>query len=192
VNEVRDELVGGDDELAEWARARGAEFFLKQDQSVAPSLAEVSRWINSHPDYTASAKYQFLGAADYPLVAYAHAHSHVVVTHERPEESRKRVKIPNVCLGLGVEYTNIFAVLRRERARFVLTKALPERDGAATPRSTSKGGCRPNIDSRIRNWVMLRVDWGAFSGRPAGAAWSCGHRPAPAAKGTKHAWSRSA
>ncbi len=125
VNEVRDELVGGDDELAEWARARGAEFFLKQDQAVAPSLAEVSRWVNTHPEYTPPAKYQFLGAADYSLVAYAHAHGHVVVTHERPEESRKRVKIPNVCLGLGVEYTNIFAVLRRERARFVLTKPAP-------------------------------------------------------------------
>jgi hypothetical protein len=58
--------------------------------------------------------------ADYYLVAQALAGAHTVVTHERPENSVHRVKIPNVCLGLRVRFINPFEMLRRERARFVL------------------------------------------------------------------------
>lgn len=125
VNEVRDELVGGDDELAEWARAKGSDFFQKQDSSVAPSLALIARWIHDHEEYLPTAKFTFLEVADYPLIAYAHAHKHVVVTHERPESSKKKVKIPSVCLATGVEYTSVYSMLRRERARFVLDGPLP-------------------------------------------------------------------
>lgn len=121
INEVRDELVGGSDELAEWARARGSEFFMRQDQAVAASLALVARWVQSHPDYTPAAKSTFLQVADFVLVAYAHAHGHEVVTHERHENSIKKVKIPSVCLALGVPYSNPFQMLKRERARFVLS-----------------------------------------------------------------------
>ena len=121
INEVRDELVGGSDELADWARARGSDFFMRQDQAVAPSLSLVAGWVQSHPDYTRAAKSTFLQVADFVLVAYAHAHDHEVVTHERHENSVKKVKIPSVCLALGVPYSNPFQMLKRERARFVLS-----------------------------------------------------------------------
>lgn len=120
INEVRDELVGGNDELADWARDRGPELFRRQDETVAPSLAQVANWVQANQNYFAAAKFNFLQTADYPLIAYAHAHEHIIVTHERPEDSRKKVKIPNVCLAVNVEYVSVFAMLRRERAKFVL------------------------------------------------------------------------
>lgn len=99
IYEVRDELLGWQDELSDWARDQGESFFRRQDASVAASFGLVASWVQGHSEYTASAKYTFLQAADFALVAYAHAYGHEVVTHERPENSKKRVKIPNVCLA---------------------------------------------------------------------------------------------
>jgi hypothetical protein len=65
-------------------------------------------------------RWAFLQVADYYLVAQAHAHHHVVVTHEVVSPSMKRIKIPNACLGMGVRYLTPFEMLRTERARFVL------------------------------------------------------------------------
>ncbi len=56
----------------------------------------------------------------YYLVAHAHAHGHVVVTHEVVVHSTKKIKIPNACIGLGVKCMTPYEMLRAERARFVL------------------------------------------------------------------------
>jgi hypothetical protein len=48
------------------------------------------------------------------------ADGHVVVTHEVPANTAKRIKIPNVCIGLGLRFMTPYEMLRRERARFVL------------------------------------------------------------------------
>lgn len=62
----------------------------------------------------------FLQAADYYLVGHALARGDTVVTLEIASTSLKRVKIPNVCIPLGVPCINPFEMLRRERATFVL------------------------------------------------------------------------
>ena len=62
----------------------------------------------------------FLNAADYYLVAHAHADDHIVVTHEVPSPSTKKIKIPDACIGLGVKCVSPFTMLRTERARFIL------------------------------------------------------------------------
>jgi hypothetical protein len=46
-----------------------------------------------------------------------------VVTHEVPSPSIKRIKIPNVCIGLTVKCMTPYEMLRAERARFVLGPA---------------------------------------------------------------------
>jgi len=71
-------------------------------------------------EWLMTAKSLFLQIADYYLVAQALAGSHVVVTHEQPQNSVNRIKIPNVCIECGVKYINPFEMLRREQARFVL------------------------------------------------------------------------
>jgi len=70
--------------------------------------------------YDPAAVSTFLQVADYYLVAHAMAHSLTVVTHEVPADSKKRVKIPNACIGLGIKCMTPYEMLRLERARFVL------------------------------------------------------------------------
>ena len=79
------------DDLAQWAAARGAAFFVRPDQALLASLAKVSAWAASQR-YDAAAVNLFLSNADCFLVAHGLAHGHVVVTHERPSNSTKRIK----------------------------------------------------------------------------------------------------
>lgn len=123
VVEVRAELEAGNDELADWAAAqRRKGFFLDATLQVASALARIRQWVAAS-SYIPAAQASFLGAADSSLIAYAKAHGYDLVTHEVRGNSRKRIKIPNVCDGFGVECVTPFEMLRRERARFVLPTA---------------------------------------------------------------------
>jgi hypothetical protein len=119
IEKIGDEIQAGADELADWAGARGEGFFLKPDAALLPALASVSAWATSQ-QYEPAAVNTFLQVADYYLVAHASAHQHTVVTHEIAAKSKKKIKIPDVCIGLGIKCMTPFEMLRRERARFVL------------------------------------------------------------------------
>jgi len=119
IEKVGDEINAGDDELAVWASKRGPEFFLKPDTVILPALASVSTWVTSQK-YEPAAVNTFLQLADYYLVAYALAHKHIVVTHEIVSTSRKKIKIPDVCIGMNIKCMTPFEMLRHERARFIL------------------------------------------------------------------------
>ena len=119
IEKVRGELIAGDDELSTWAQARGEDFFLPPDSAILSSLATVSTWASGGM-YEAAAVSTFLQVADYYLVAHAHAHRFIVVTHEVVSDSKKKIKIPNACIGLGVTVMSPYEMLRIERARFVL------------------------------------------------------------------------
>lgn len=119
IEKVGDELKAGDDDLAEWTKERGDEFFLQPNPEVLVALGTVADWV-TRQSYEPTAIDTFLQVADFYLVAQALAGVHAVVTHEIPSPSKKRIKIPNVCIGLGVKCLTPFDMLRRERARFVL------------------------------------------------------------------------
>lgn len=120
IDKVADELVAGDDDLADWAKARGATFFLPPDGPIVPALARVSAWANSQ-NFERAAIATFLQVADYWLVAHAFALRCIVVTHEVPADTVRKIKIPNACIGLAIPCINPYEMLRRERARFVLS-----------------------------------------------------------------------
>jgi hypothetical protein len=119
IEKVGDEIEAGQDELSVWATARGPAFFLKPDAPLLGALASVSTWTTVQ-GYDPAAVNTFLQVADYYLVAHALAHGHTVVTHEVPSSSIKKVKIPNVWIGLGVKCMTPYEMLRVERAKFVL------------------------------------------------------------------------
>jgi len=121
VEKVGEELIAGADDLALWASQRGSAFFLEPpDPGIVAALSTVSQWVMGR-GYDPSACATFLSAADYYLVGHALAEQCVLVTHERgAAESRKRVKIPDVCGAVGVEVITPFDMLRREGARFQL------------------------------------------------------------------------
>jgi hypothetical protein len=119
VEKVGDELQAKDDELAKWASKLGAKFFLPPDDSVVRSLKKVAEWVGAQA-YEQATVSSFMKGADLYLVAQAHARGDILVTHERQSNEVKRVKIPNVAIGLGISHMNPFEMLRREGARFVL------------------------------------------------------------------------
>lgn len=119
IEKVGDEIAAGADELTTWAAQRGDGFFLKPDAGTLPALASVSNWATGQR-YEPAAVNTFLQVADYYLVAQALALRHTVVTHEIPSPSTKKIKIPNVCIGLGLKVMTPYEMLRVERARFVL------------------------------------------------------------------------
>jgi len=119
IERVGTEILAGTDELANWAKDKGAEFFLPPDAEVIASLQQVAAWANAS-NYRPAGINEFLGNADSYLVAHAHAHSHIVVTHERIEQGLKRIKIPAACAAMNVKCMNPFEMLRIEHATFVL------------------------------------------------------------------------
>ena len=116
---VLDELRAQNDDLTEWAETRGDDFFLKPDNAVDSAIFRVSDWANNQ-QYTRNSIETFLRVADYRLVAQALGQDWIVVTHELPSMSVKKIKIPNACEGLGISYMNPFEMLRREKARFIM------------------------------------------------------------------------
>jgi hypothetical protein len=119
IEKVGDELQAIADSLSQWAEARGPTFFVAPDSSVFPALSRVSEWATSQ-QYDAAAVSTFLQVADYYLVAQALAGNHAVVTHEIASGSKRKIKIPDVCIGLGIKCVSPYQMLRSERAQFVL------------------------------------------------------------------------
>lgn len=90
-------------------------------------MTTVSQWVSSQ-QYQPAAVSGFFQDADYYLIACALAHGHTLVTHEVASDGVRRVKIPNVCIGVSVKCMTPFEMLRREHARFVLSGS-----GGGTP-----------------------------------------------------------
>lgn len=121
IERIRDELARGNDRLVEWATALPPAFFQSPQAGTLAALPRVSGWVEAQPNYERQAIAEFLSCADYWLVAEALARGWIVVTHEvSAPGSRKRVKLPDVCAGMGVAHTSPFQMLEDEGARFVL------------------------------------------------------------------------
>lgn len=118
IDKVADEIFAGEDELTQWAKSNPS-LFLKTDTKVVSTFGQVSEWVNNQ-SYEPAAVNTFLQLADFYLVAHALAGSYTVVTHEIPANSIKRVKIPNVCAGLSLNFVTPYQMLRHEKANFVL------------------------------------------------------------------------
>ena len=109
------------DNVAKWASDidsgdRRGKLFLSSQKAV-DGMQEVTSWVDK-TDYEMAAKEEFFSVADYYLVAYAKQEKQIVVTEEIFSSGKKKIKIPNVCKGLGIEFINTFDMLRRECVRF--------------------------------------------------------------------------
>lgn len=119
IDKIADEITAGADELVDWMTDHGSGLFRKTDSHIATQFSAVSTWVMSQ-NYEAAAINTFLQVADFYLIVHALADNHVVVTHEIPSNSIKRIKIPNVCIGLNLRFMTPYEMLRREKANFVL------------------------------------------------------------------------
>lgn len=118
ITQVRDELL--DDVIRPWVNAQSADFFLSEDASVALKIGELMEWVNTL-QLLDSVILDFVDSADMYLVAHALAHGHTVVTWEKSApESKKSIKIPDVCGAFDVRCVEPHVMLRELQARFVL------------------------------------------------------------------------
>jgi hypothetical protein len=120
VERCAQEVLAGGDELSNWMRAQAAGFAIKPTADDQTALQTVSRWVTS-AGYRQGASAEFLSAGDYFLVAQALSRGYTVVTQEEPAPlSQKKIKIPDACNAVGVQWMSPFRMLRVEGARFNL------------------------------------------------------------------------
>lgn len=100
---------------------KGNNLFLKPDQHLPSALKMVTDCISSQK-FEKQAINDFLQTADYYLIAYAHKDHYTIVTHEGRSDSTKKIKIPNICVKLDIEFMNPFEMLFKEKARFILER----------------------------------------------------------------------
>lgn len=67
IPKVRDELLAGTDQLADWAKAQGHGLFLPPDDALPGSLATVSEWVRRQ-GYSEAVVTAFLDGADYCII----------------------------------------------------------------------------------------------------------------------------
>lgn len=121
VGKVRDELRQKNDELKKWAMQIPKGFFIAPTSTTGAYTAQLVKWANgSH--FTSVAIADFEDSADLLLVAQARELGYTVVTHEtRDDLSKKRVKIPNACVELGVPWITPIEYFRAEGLKLIST-----------------------------------------------------------------------
>ena len=119
IDRVRQELLRGNDELADWVTGEFSGSFVSTDSDdVIESYREVMTWAQQQAQYTEAAKAEFARVADGWLVAYARARNCTLVTREHfTPDAKARIKIPNACRALGVSTIDTFAMMRALRVR---------------------------------------------------------------------------
>ena len=103
--EVRKEIDKTDDELSECVKSR-PHFFVEPDAVVQKDLIDI---LAKFPRLVDSTKQR--SVADPWVIAHAKATSAIVVTKEEVTNSRKRIKIPDVCKALGIQCMDDFQFL---------------------------------------------------------------------------------
>lgn len=121
IDYVRQELLRGNDELAEWVKNEVPNefFFDTQEDDTRKKYREIILWVQRNPQFFDLAKAGFAAAADGWLLAYAQVKNLVVVTQEQlSPDARKTVPIPNVCEQFGIEYEDTFFMLKTLGVKF--------------------------------------------------------------------------
>lgn len=111
---IKDEILAGEGDLVAWARAQPDSFWLTDTDDVVSAMRDVAVWTNDRDrQYRREAVDEFFSSADFKLVAHAIAADATLVTRERPApESKKKIKIPDVCNAFDVAWTDPFSLYR--------------------------------------------------------------------------------
>lgn len=119
VDPIGRELRKGDDELAGWVKERmKSDWFIPvEDEETQRAFTRIVNWVSSWP-FTQPAKDKFLDCGDPWLIAKTLVLNATVVTSEIYEpNTKKKVKIPNVCQAFDIPFVNTFDMLSQMGAR---------------------------------------------------------------------------
>lgn len=111
---VKSEIDHGNDELTIWMRNNAAQgFYLPIDSEVLAKYSETQNWATTNPLFTPSARSEYATVADAYIVATAAAKNMTLVTYETSDPMcKRRVKIPDACIAIGVRYCDLNTALR--------------------------------------------------------------------------------
>lgn len=116
IDKIRDEIVRGGDDLAEWVDQHfgAAAFADTGTTAVAEAYAQMLAWVMAQTHFHESARMEYQQVADGWLAAYGKASGCVVVTLEEYNPLRRnKVPLVNVCHAFGVETITPFDMLRQ-------------------------------------------------------------------------------
>ncbi len=117
IDKVKDEIYKNEDDLKAWCQSNLPTNFFHNSDIALSEYAEIAVWANSlSHHYKASALAEFLNTseADAWLVAYALKRGIPLITYEKSEpNSKKKIKIPDVCIQFGVSYLTTIDMFRQ-------------------------------------------------------------------------------
>ncbi|MCF8298718.1 MAG: DUF4411 family protein [Saprospiraceae bacterium] len=118
IDKVKAELYDKNDALEAWCKANLPHNFFKTTKDVMGEYGRITTWAMSRSShYKPNALNEFLSAdeADAFVIAYCLADSlnRIVVTQEISEPNRRnKIKIPDCCMALRVNYKNTIEMFR--------------------------------------------------------------------------------
>lgn len=118
IDKVKHEIYRNNDALKQWCEENLPDDFFKDTSNITAAYSQVVSWATARSNhFLPNALNEFLDSeeADAFIVAYVLSENHdrVVVTQEISEpRSKKKVKIPDVCNGLNVNYVNVMTMFR--------------------------------------------------------------------------------
>jgi hypothetical protein len=126
IDKVFDEIKNGDDELKSWAKTHFSDYFFdtKSSDEILENYAKLMNWVeNKKGKYKQDAIDMFIkpNNADAWLIACAMTDKEkfIVVTFEKKDDNtRSRIKIPNVCEEFGIKYCDLYKMLKNLNFKF--------------------------------------------------------------------------
>ncbi len=121
IDRVRKEIEEGKDALRQWVKddCPGTFFESTTAKVVGERYGKIISWAGGQNRYRPQALAEFATVADGWLVAYAAERGLIVVTQEvAATESKKEVKIPDVCEAFKVPYIDTFEMLENIDVQF--------------------------------------------------------------------------
>jgi hypothetical protein len=127
IDQIRDELLRGKDDLADWTKHKLPKSFFQNtsDLEITAAYRELMTWAQNNRQFYDTAKADFAASADGWLIAFAKVNEDTttVVTHETLKpDVKSRVPIPNVCDHFGVKYCDTFQMLKALEIHFDWTR----------------------------------------------------------------------
>src|ERR1035437_1654173 len=122
IDKVKNEIFKNEDDLKKWCEKNLPKDFFKDTKTVLDSYSQIVSWaVSKNNQYNQNALNEFLNAeeADAWLISYAHTHKLTIITQELSQpESKRKVKIPDVCIHFGIPFINTIEMFRELREHF--------------------------------------------------------------------------
>jgi hypothetical protein len=121
VDAIKHEITGGTGQLVNWAQALRAEFWWQDTADTVAAMTRLVQWATDPArPYTQAAVNKFLASGDLRLIAHGLVAGATVVTREQSApDSKKDIKIPDVCAAFGVACVDPFSAYRAMGLRLV-------------------------------------------------------------------------